>query len=197
MTNAGTGAERALESRQDPRVARSCAAVLAAGDEILEEQGVRGITVEAVAHRSGVAKTTIYRHWPTKSDLILEIVGRQAFEFDSEDTSDPLEDLKAALQALSQGLAEPKRRLVLLGVLEMAALDPSAAAAHDAFLGMRGSRLQQVFRRAMTSARIPQGDTTGLTLQLLAAPVVFQALIYGRVIDRKGIDALVERVLGI
>ncbi|HEX9238215.1 MAG TPA: helix-turn-helix domain-containing protein, partial [Xanthobacteraceae bacterium] len=48
----------------DRRVSRSKQSVLAATFELLSEAGLAGVSVDAVAERSSVAKTTIYRHWP-------------------------------------------------------------------------------------------------------------------------------------
>ena len=59
----------------DPRVARSRAAVLEAGVELLVEGGPNAVTIEAVVQRSGVAKTTIYRHWESRQDLVVDVIG--------------------------------------------------------------------------------------------------------------------------
>lgn len=59
---------------RDPRVLRSRAAVLEAGVELLVEGGPNAVTVEAVSHRSGVAKTTIYRQWDSRDDLVVDVV---------------------------------------------------------------------------------------------------------------------------
>jgi AcrR family transcriptional regulator len=59
----------------DPRVARSRAAVLEAGVELLVEGGPNAVTVEAIAQRSGVAKTTIYRQWSSRDDLVVDVIG--------------------------------------------------------------------------------------------------------------------------
>jgi AcrR family transcriptional regulator len=66
--SAGSGAVR------DPRVARSRAAVLEAGVELLVEGGPNAVTVEAVSQRSGVAKTTIYRQWTSREDLVVDVI---------------------------------------------------------------------------------------------------------------------------
>src|SRR5499427_6425677 len=56
------------------RTERSKHAILDATRELLSEGGVRALTVEAVAARSGVAKTTIYRRWRDKWALALDAV---------------------------------------------------------------------------------------------------------------------------
>lgn len=185
----------AATSREDPRVARSCAAVLAAGDQLLEERGVRGITVDAVAERSGVAKTTIYRHWPSKADLIMEIIERQAFAFPTANTEDPLDDLKVALLALSRGLAEPKRRLALLGTLELAARDPDVATANIGFFRLRGDRIREILERGLESGRFNRDQDPRQSIQLFVGPILLYALMRHDAMDEKGIDRLIARVL--
>ena len=54
----------------DPRIERSRRLVLTAAIDLLAEVGYGAITIEAIAARSGVAKSTIYRHWPGKLELI-------------------------------------------------------------------------------------------------------------------------------
>ena len=56
------------------RSERTEAAILAATRDLLAEGGVRELTVEGVAARSGVAKTTIYRRWRSRDDLALAVL---------------------------------------------------------------------------------------------------------------------------
>jgi AcrR family transcriptional regulator len=61
-------------ARGRPRSARAEHAIRDAAVELLSERGIGGFSVEAVAARAGVAKTTIYRRWPTREDLIVAVV---------------------------------------------------------------------------------------------------------------------------
>src|SRR5437764_11845369 len=69
--------------------------ILAAAGEILRRDGYSQLTMERVAAESGVAKTTLYRRWPTKAalcmDLYLDIAGR---ELAMPDTGDVAKDLR-------------------------------------------------------------------------------------------------------
>lgn len=58
----------------DPRVARSREAVISAARELLVEGGPSAVTVDAVVARSGVAKSTIYRHWESRDDLLVGVM---------------------------------------------------------------------------------------------------------------------------
>lgn len=60
----------APSSNQDPRVERSRVAILAAVRELLTERGVAGVTVEAIVSRSRVARSTLYRHFATTTEVI-------------------------------------------------------------------------------------------------------------------------------
>src|SRR5919198_2586896 len=56
------------------RSSRTEEAILDASRELLAEGGVEKLTVERVAARSGVAKTTIYRRWRSKDELALAVL---------------------------------------------------------------------------------------------------------------------------
>jgi AcrR family transcriptional regulator len=60
--------------RGRPRSAEAEAAIREAAAELLSERGIGGFSVEAVAARAGVAKTTVYRRWPTREELLVAVV---------------------------------------------------------------------------------------------------------------------------
>ena len=67
--------ERGLEGRQGrgrPRSERARAAVLAAATDLLVSGQIDAVTMEAIAARSGVSKSTIYKWWPSRAHVILE-----------------------------------------------------------------------------------------------------------------------------
>ena len=85
----------------EPRIARTRTVVFAAAIEIVAERGFAGASIDAIAQRAGVARSTIYRNWPTRVDLLLEAVGSEL---------DPIEslamgDLRAELAAIGTHLA--------------------------------------------------------------------------------------------
>ena len=60
--------------RGRPRSQEAHEAILAATVELLAAEGILGTSMEAVAAKAGVAKTTVYRRWATKEELIVEAV---------------------------------------------------------------------------------------------------------------------------
>jgi AcrR family transcriptional regulator len=84
-TRAGADSSPA-RGRGRPRSAEAHQAILSATLTLLDEIGYRALTIEAVAARAGVGKTTIYRRWPSKLELVIEAVGEVRPPLPTEDT---------------------------------------------------------------------------------------------------------------
>ena len=92
----------ASRSSQDRRAQRSRETILAAALELLEESGVGGFSVDEVVRRCAVAKTTIYRHWPTREALVLDACTRISDEQEIPDTGTLSGDLHAHLTTIAE-----------------------------------------------------------------------------------------------
>src|SRR4051812_28120293 len=100
--------------RTGGRSARVVSEVLSATLEVFSEHGYAGLSVEAVALRAGVNKTTIYRRWPTKVDLL----GAALFSLRDEDPEPPdtgslREDLVGVLRQLVTRIETPRHRAIM------------------------------------------------------------------------------------
>src|SRR5215468_6171776 len=89
----------------DERVLRSKETVLRVTSELLTETGLGGSSVDEVSRRSGVAKTTIYRHWPTRSDLVIEACSKMGTPAEVPDTG----NFRGDIEMLMAGIAERLR----------------------------------------------------------------------------------------
>jgi AcrR family transcriptional regulator len=83
----------------DARIERTRTAVMDAATELLLEGGPSAITMDGVVARSGVAKSTLYRHWPTRDALVTDVFTHIAPTLTPADPSLPFED---GLRALAQ-----------------------------------------------------------------------------------------------
>ena len=112
----------------DKRVERSKAAVLAETYRQLTRSGVSGVSIDEVSRASGVSKTTIYRHWPSRSALLVDACSRLGTVYLPPDTG----TLRADLQALVTGLAEQLQTAswasVYPSIIDAAERDPEIAA---------------------------------------------------------------------
>ncbi|NND84469.1 MAG: helix-turn-helix transcriptional regulator, partial [Acidimicrobiia bacterium] len=67
----------------DPRIERTKDVVLRAAFAVIGEVGFGGATIDAIAQKSGVARSTIYRHWPDRADLLIESMSRMVGSVES------------------------------------------------------------------------------------------------------------------
>src|SRR4051794_5287614 len=121
MAAAPEGAPKPLPSANtDERVRRSKEVILRTASELMIEKGMSGLSVDEVSRRSGVAKTTIYRHWRTRSDLVLEACASISTAQDTPDTGTVEGDLVALLLDLSHLLSTARWPLVLPSIVDAA-----------------------------------------------------------------------------
>src|SRR3954462_5700898 len=96
--------------------------VLSVRDRVLEtaatlfyQEGVRAVGVDLVVERSGVAKTSMYRHFATKDDLVVAFLEREDAEYwedwDSvavKEADDAESELEAHLRWIAEHIAAPR-----------------------------------------------------------------------------------------
>src|ERR1700744_6234335 len=87
---------------EDKRVQRSKDSILAVTYKLLTEEGIGGVSVDEVSRRSGVSKTTIYRHWPSRSALLMDACSTIGGVPVTPDTG----TLKGDITALATGFAQ-------------------------------------------------------------------------------------------
>jgi len=100
----------------DPRVERTRKVVLEAAAELIGECGFGRTSVEAISERSGVARSTIYRHWPERDALLFESVGKKMERIQASYTGELRADLILTFSHLGEMLSDehPKHPCVLL-----------------------------------------------------------------------------------
>jgi AcrR family transcriptional regulator len=86
-------AESGPRPRGRPRDVKAELAILEATLDSFIEEGYRGMNIESVAARAGVAKTTIYRRWPNKEDLLVAAIGSVIEDFPVPDSGDVEADM--------------------------------------------------------------------------------------------------------
>lgn len=118
----------AARTYQDPRVEQTQRTVLEAAAAILQERGYGGCTLEAIIERSGVARTTIYRHWPSRTELLFTVLKNYQDELPMPNTGSLRTDLIEFLTLRSHKLEDSQFDLSLQslpGLLEASKRDPS------------------------------------------------------------------------
>ena len=179
----------------DPRLARTRAVVLDAATEVLSEQGTEGFTVDAVVARSGVAKTTIYRHWPTKDELLLAAMACFARPESAPDTGTLRGDLLELLGGLAYALADEQWSRSLPSMLERAEHHPELAAQHLAIVKLKTAPLIAVVERGRDRGEIRADVDLDLVPALFCGPLFFRRLMMRKTTDAAQVEVIVDSVL--
>jgi len=179
----------------DPRLARTRAVVLDAATEVLSQQGIEGFTVDAVVARSGVAKTTIYRHWPTKDELLLAAMACFARVESVPDTGSLRDDLLVLLGGLAHALSDEQWSKSLPAMLERAERHPDLAAQHLAIVKMKTAPLIAVVERGRDRGEIRTDVDIELVPALFCGPLFFRRLMMRKSTSAEQVAAVVDSVL--
>jgi AcrR family transcriptional regulator len=178
-------------SRQDRR-ARTDKAILDATRELLAERGVRELTVEAVAARSGVAKTTIYRRWRSKDELALAVLIDMVEQVvATPDLGDTRQELITFVDAAVKILGSTLMGRVMQGLVSELGANPELARAFRArVVAMRLAEVRRVLDRGIERGDIRPDVDSELAHELLFGPVYYRLLLSGAPLD-KGLAARV------
>ncbi|MFB9884754.1 TetR/AcrR family transcriptional regulator [Planobispora siamensis] len=159
-------------------------AVMRATVELLEEAGYGGVTVEGVAARSEVAKSTVYRWWPSKAALVVDAyLQATADRMPDPDSGDLAADLTDFVTALYQVIHHPVRVKALTGLMAEAQLDPGFAESFRVFTAQRQAALAQIFLRAVDRGRLPRDLDLDYATDLVFGPFWYRLLLGHRPLD--------------
>jgi AcrR family transcriptional regulator len=156
-------------------------AVLAAADDLLAERGFAATTIEGIAARAGVAKQTIYRWWPSKVDILLDVLGddMQA-HLTVPDLGDLERELVQAVNGWAVFLAESDPGAVLRALTGQAQHDPELAARlRTEQLSRQRERDRAPLERAVARGELPAGLDLDVAVAELVGPVHYRVLVTG------------------
>jgi AcrR family transcriptional regulator len=167
----------------DERVRRSKAVILRTASELMIEKGVAGLSVDEVSQRSGVAKTTIYRHWRTRSDLVLAACSSISTAQETPDSGSFEGDLTALLLDLAHLLQTARWPLVLPSIIDAAERDPKLATLYSREQQRHATPYLVVIERGRRTGDVsPKADAATMVAQLVGP------LFYRRWFSREPLD---------
>jgi AcrR family transcriptional regulator len=180
----------------DKRVRRSRDRVLTTAFELLSESGVGGFSVDEVARRSGVAKTTIYRHWPTREALVLDACSQISDEQVVPDTGSVHGDLVAILTNIGHLLYTARWSSVLPSIVDVAERDPEFAEVHKRIQHGHARALREVLERAIDRGELAASADPSTMIASLLGPLFYSRWFAREPIDDQFVQTIVDTVLG-
>jgi AcrR family transcriptional regulator len=178
-----------------PRTRGTDEAVVRAALELLGEGGYDAMTMEGVAARAGVAKTTVYRRWPSRADLLLEVARHLAAPVRVRPTGDLRNDLVAAIRDAMRVLESPAARRAIPRVLAEAHESEELATLLAAFWAERRGKLMALLEAGVRDGQIAADLDRGSAVDALYGPIWYRFLVTRAPLTRRVAEAIVDTAL--
>ena len=167
-----------------------------AATQLLLEGGPSAITIDGVVARSGVAKSTVYRHWATRDELVADVFDHIAPKLEGLDASLGFEEaLRALVQRLVAMLADPTWRSVLPALMLLKLHQNGIAEVEQRMQQEQMQVCTEVLRRGKDEGRIAPDDDEQLLLTLLMGPLLMAALTGSTELNSALADRLADHFL--
>ena len=146
---------------------------------LLAEVGYDRLTMDAVAARAGAAKTTIYRRWPGKAELVVDALNSLKGVPEVPDTGSLRDDLRALAQSITSAEGRFGAQLTV-GMVSALSRDAGLRQVFAAkFIAPRMAGFRTVFERAVARGEMPAGHDLDLLARLFPALALHQLVTSG------------------
>jgi AcrR family transcriptional regulator len=185
------GPRRTANVRTHGRAARVVERIFSATAAEMSRVGYAAMRVDDVAERSGVNKTTIYRRWSTKAELVAATMVQYFSQYPVIDTGTLRGDLRASLLA---GFRLKGSEQGMLRVIQMERAVPEIAALATRFREQLHELRVAMVQRAIARGELQKNVDAALIVDLVSAPTQ-RALLFNETIDESYIERLLDVVL--
>ena len=165
-------------TRPGGRTARTGAAVLAAAIEELSARDYADISVESIAARAGVHKTTVYRRWGSKVEIIRQaLIGAAGAHIRVPDTGSVDGDLLLLARAVQVVLSPAQGAAITTALIVGGLASTELAEVMRQFWEVRLEAISAIVDRAVSRGELPAGTDPVALMRTLAAPLYYQLLV--------------------
>jgi AcrR family transcriptional regulator len=170
--------------------------ILKAARELVEEIGFACLTIEGIAARAGVGKTTIYRRWPNKASIVLDAFFEEvSLQTSFPDTGNVREDFRRHLRTFVKELNGPLGCKISMLLANGQFDEEMAEAFRVRWIEPRRDEARLVIQRGIERGEIRQEVDPDVLVDLLYGPVYFRLLGEHAPLSQSFADALVDLVL--
>jgi AcrR family transcriptional regulator len=159
-----------------PRDERIDTEVVSAVLNALKEGGYRAVTIDGIARRVGRARTSIYRRWPSKRNLVAYAVVSEMGDNPAADTGGVRGDLEAAVGTLLNAFAGPLGHALAGLVADMAQDTALADTIRQQVMAARRKSMSDALERARRRGEVRSGLDVELVLDMLTGPFYYRTL---------------------
>jgi AcrR family transcriptional regulator len=174
------------------------AKMLHAAMEVAFELGLHGFTIDEVAKRSGVAKTTIYRHFADRNELLLAAVDASLADPATPNTGTLRGDLEEFLESVLPIFANMGLRGLFFETLAAAGRDPELGRHYGAMMARRSAPTKAIYDRALERGEIDPAIDYPSAFEIMEGPIIVRSILrpdHLRTMDlAPAIEAIVEQL---
>ena len=179
---------RCLDSSRD-LILRDAALVL------LAEVGYDRLTMDAVAARARAGKTTIYRRWPGKAELVVDSLNCLKGVPEIPDTGSLRQDLRALAESITSAESQFGAQVTIGMVNALAHHAELRRVFREKFIAPRMAGFRKVFERAVARGEMPDGHDLDLLARLFPALALHQLVMSGELPDTRSACQVMDEIV--
>ena len=169
--------------------------MLSATLDALRDEGFGGLTVEDVALRSGVHRTTIHRRWPSRpalvADALLEV---SAAQVPVPNTGSLRSDLRRFAREVRDAISTPLANAVVAALAQPTA-DQELVGVSRRFWESRFAATRAIVDRAVERGEIAKRTDARFVIEALGGPIWFRTFVIGQPVDDRFLERVVDTVI--
>jgi AcrR family transcriptional regulator len=170
--------------------------VIRAATELLVDGGPSAVTIDAIVVRSGVAKSTIYRHWESRDDVLLSVIESCAPALPEPDPADDVVTaLRHTARAVVRSLNDPEWARMLPALLMLRYHEAGIAAVEQRLEKEQDQVVRTLLERAVSEGVLRDDVDVPEAITMLLGPLLFAHLTESVPLDDGFADRIVDRVL--
>ena len=169
--------------------------MVAAAAEVLGRVGVAGFTIDEVVTRSGVAKSTIYRWWPNRQALLLDVAHSLLTPAATPNSGNTRDDLIAYLSSFATYPRDTPAGRLLPELCSVAERDSEIAELRDTLIAEKRQPVVTILELAKARGDIAVGADAELLTSLMIGPLAYTKSLRGMVVTMPMVAAAVDAAL--
>jgi AcrR family transcriptional regulator len=179
-----------------PRSAAADEAIIEAAVDEFVEYGYRGISFEGVAARAGVGKTTVYRRYASRLELVMAACDRICEQKGpTPDTGALRTDLLELARGYRRMMTSTTAGKAIPAMMASKVHEPELAEAHEAWLRERRVAAREMIQRAIERGELPKDADAEVCLDQITGPIFYRIFVTNDPIGDKYIERLVDRAM--
>ncbi len=177
-------------------MSRTRAAVLRTATDLLVEGGPYAVTIDAIVARSGVAKSTIYRHWQSRDEVLLAVIESCAPQLPEPDPdTDVVDALREVMHAMVGALNDPEWARVVPALLMLKNHEAGIKAIDERLEHEQDMVVTMLIERAVKEGVLASGLDVQEAITMLLGPLLFAHLTESVPLDEPFADRTLDRFL--